>query len=307
MLTTASVTAGDTAVRIVQTFVDACSLGGLYALFALGVALIFGIMRLINFAHGDLIMIGALTVALLADIDLWLRACIAGLVVTVLALAMERVAFRPVRSASPATMLVTSFAVSFLAQNLVILIFGSAPRSTTVSETLSGSFSVGDVVISKLNVLTLGLTAFLLVGLIAFFDRTRLGLEMRAAAEDFMTARMLGVRANVVIAAAFAMSGLLAGAAAVLLVAQTGTVSPTMGVNAVLVAFIATVIGGMGSLGGAVLGAFVVGAATVSLQVSLPLEMRPYRDALVFGLVILTLLVRPQGLLGGRGSAGARV
>ena len=130
-----------------------------------------------------------------------------------------------------------------------------------------------------------------------FLTRTRIGVQMRAAAEDFRMARLLGVRANRVIATAFAISGLAAALAAFVLVAQTGTVSPTMGLSPVLVGFVAMVLGGMGSLRGAVLGGYVLGVVTVALQSYLPLEMRFYRDAFAYTVVILVLLVRPQGLV----------
>ena len=140
----------------------------------------------------------------------------------------------------------------------------------------------------------------LLISFGLFLKKTRLGVQMRAAAEDFPMARLLGVRANTVIAAAFALSGLLAGVAAILLVAQTGTLTPTMGVTPVLVAFVATIIGGLGSLGGAVIGGFALGTLTVTLQAELPLALRAYRDAFVFGGVIAILVFRPNGLLGAK-------
>lgn len=283
--------------QVVQNAIDAISLGSLYALFALGIALIFGIMGLVNFAHGELIMVGAYGLVLLSDLPLAVKAVVSALVVVAFALAMERMAFRPVRGASPATLLVTSFAVSYLLQNLAILIFGATTRSTSVSSVLSGVVSVGSFTIPVLSILTVGLTVLLVAGLALFLSRTTVGVQMRAAAENFQIARLLGVRANTVIAVAFAASGLLAAAAAFLLTTQTGTVTPTVGVNAVLVAFIATVIGGLGSLIGAVLGGFVIASLTVALQAALPLELRPYRDAFVFGIVLAILVLRPQGLI----------
>ena len=284
---------------VIQDVIDAISLGSLFALFALGIAVIFGIMRLINFAHGELIMVGAFAVVL---IPLPLPALIPVTVVIViaLALAMERIAFRPVRSASAETLLITSFALSFLLQSVAGLIWGSLPRTTDFASGLSSSFTIGSVVIQKLDVVIVAVTLVLLVAVGLFFRRTTLGTEMRAAAEDFQMARVLGIRANTVIAAAFALSGVLAAAAAILLTAQTGTVSPTIGINIVLFAFIATIVGGMGSLPGAVLGGFSIGALTVALQALLPLSFRPYRDAFVFAAVLAVLVVRPQGLMPAR-------
>jgi branched-chain amino acid transport system permease protein len=282
---------------VLQNVIDAVSQGSLYALFALGIALIFGIMRLINFAHGELIMCGAYALTVVSGPPLFVRILATMGVVVAVALAMERVAFRPVRGANPATLLVTSFAVSYLLQNLAILIFGSVPRSTTVSSALNESITIGSLQVPKLQLVTIAITVVLLVALAAFLNRTSTGAEMRAAAEDFRMARLLGVRANVVIATAFAISGLLAGVAAVLLVAQTGTVTATMGLTPVLFAFIATILGGMGSLKGAVIGGFVVGALGVALQATLPLEARPYRDAFLFAAVLAIMVARPQGLV----------
>jgi branched-chain amino acid transport system permease protein len=280
-----------------QNAVDAISLGSLYALFALGIALIFGIMQLVNFAHGELIMVGGYALFFLGHPP-W-PLLIAGVLAVVIAFAlvMERVAFRPVRGANPATLLVTSFAVSFFLQNLAILIFSSRPKSVALSPIFTEFFSVGGLRIAKLNVLIVLVTILLLTGLAAFLKKTPLGVQMRAAAEDFGMARMLGVRANTVIATAFAISGLLAGAAALLLEAQTATLTPTMGLNPVIIAFVATVIGGMASLPGAVLGGFTLGCLTVALQAALPLEFRAYRDAFAFGAVIAILVFRPQGLI----------
>jgi branched-chain amino acid transport system permease protein len=289
---------------VVQTSIDAITLGSLYALYALGIGLIFGIMRLINFAHGELVMAGGYSLVLLSSLWLPVRTVVAVAVAIALALAMERVAFRPVRGANPATLLVTSFAVSIILQSAAEMAFGALPRSTNVSTTLTESFVAGPILIPKLSVLTVAVTIVLLVGLVAFFRRTSLGVQMRAAAEDFSMARLMGVRANRVIAVAFAMSGILAGIAALLVVAQTGSVQTTTGVNVVVIAFVATILGGIGSLVGAVLGGFVLGVLTVALQASLPLELLPFRDAFVFGLVLLMLVVRPRGLIVSRASMG---
>ena len=283
--------------QVIQDIVDAASLGSLYALLALGIALIFGIMGLINFAHGELIMIGAYTLFLISGPPL--PVLIAGTVVAVVlaAVLMERVAFRPVRGAEPATLLVTSFAVAFLLQNLALLIFGSRPKGVNILPSLSDVFTIGDVRFGKLAIVLIVTTIVLLTGLAMFLKRTRLGLQMRAAAEDFDTARLMGVRANQVIATAFALSGVLAATAAIFLVADGGTAYPTIGLAPVIVAFVATVIGGLHSLLGAAIGGFVLGALTILLQAWLPEGLLVYRDSFVYGTVILVLLFRPQGII----------
>jgi branched-chain amino acid transport system permease protein len=282
---------------IVQHIIDALTLGSIYALLGLGIALVFGIMRLINFAHGELIMVSAYLLVLVGDPPWPVLILLALAVPVIFGLLMERIAFRPVRGASEATLLVTSFAVSFLLQNLALLIFGATPRTHQISTVLGESFTVAGLTVPKLSVVTIVATMVLLGGLSVFFARSRLGIQMRAAAEDFTMARILGVRANVVIASAFGISGALAGVAALLLVAQSGTATPTMGVSVILIAFVGTVLGGMGSLPGAVLGGFLLAAMSVALDAYLPGGLRVYRDAFAFGAVILVLLYRPQGLI----------
>lgn len=282
---------------LAQAVIDSISVGSIYALFALGIALIFGIMGLMNFAHGELIMVGAYILVLGKDLPLVSLVAVCVVAVVLLALLLERVAFRPVRQATPATLLVTSFAVSFLLQNLIIQTFGSVPRITNLSTTLSEAFTIGSLSIPKLNVITVVLTIMLLTSLTLFLGRSSIGVQMRASAEDFLMARLLGVKANHVIATAFAVSGLLAAVAAVLIIGRTGSATPTMGLYPVLYAFIATILGGIGSLTGAVLGGYLLGGLTVALQVALPVELQPFRDALMFGIVFAVLVFRPQGLI----------
>ena len=285
-----------------QGVVDALSLGSLYAIFALGIALIFSVLKMINFAHSELVTIGAFVLILLADVPLIIRILILVVVVVGAAVLMERVAFRPVRGSGQTTMLITSFAVSYLLQNAAILIFGPDLRSGSVWPLLNESFQLGPVRILNLNALTIVLTIVLLVALTLFLRKTSIGLQMRAAAEDFTTARLVGVKANRIIAVAFGISGLLAAIASFLLTAQTGVVTNTIGVQVVLMAFVATILGGMGSLSGAVVGAFVLGAVSVILQQLLPLELRPFRDAFLFAAVFVVLVVRPGGLIVTRAS-----
>jgi branched-chain amino acid transport system permease protein len=287
----------------IQNIIDGLALGSLYALFALGIALIFGIMRLINFAHGELIMIAGYA-AVWAISWAWPLLVLVVLGVTLVsALGMERLSFRPIRDANPTTLLVTSFALSYLLQNLGVLFFGALPRSLNLFPSLNQYFDIGGVAVQQRDVLVL-CTTIVVVGLLALFlTRTPVGVQMRAAAENFQMARLLGVRADRVIAVAFAISGLLAAIASLLFVSETGTVSPAMGLFPVLVAFIATVIGGMGSLVGAALGGMSLGVVSVALQAYLPLELRSYRDAFAFGIVIVVLVVRPQGLIVSRSVA----
>lgn len=285
---------------VLQNTIDAISLGALFALTSLGIGLIFGIMRLINFAHGELMMLGAYTLFFLVGQPEAIMAFAAIGVVMLVALAMDRFCFRPLRRAKPATLLVASFALAYFLQHLMMMIVGARPKSVTFLTELSEFFLWGELRIPKLQLVTIVVTGLLLLGLGLFFRRSSLGTQMRAAADDFRMARLMGVRANLVIALAFVLSGALAAVVSLLYVAQTGTLSPQMGVGLVLIAFVATVIGGMGSLIGAAVGGLVVGVITVLLQALLPADLRPYRDAFVFGVLICFLLLRPEGLLRGR-------
>lgn len=283
--------------NFMQNVVDAVSLGMLYAMLALGLALLFGVLGLLNWAHGELVMVGAYTLVLAGGLALPLVIPLMTIVVVVVALLMERTAFRPVRHAGTETLLVTSFGVSFLVQNLAFMIFGATPKSSTVSADLLQPIDIFGLSIPRLDLVIFAVGAVALVGLSLLLARTRLGIELRAAAHDFEMTLLLGVRANRVIAVAFALSGILASAAAFLLVAQRGVVTPTFGNAPVLIAFIAVVVGGMGSLIGGVVGGFVVGALTVLLQALLPSNLEPFRDAFLYAFVLAILIFRPYGLV----------
>ena len=287
--------------RLVQILADAVSVGSLYALTALGIGLIFGVMRLINFAHGELITFAAYTLLALfgQPVPVMIFGGIA--VAVILALVTERAAFRPLRNADPTTLLISSFAVSFFLQKLLILVVGSRLKGLDFLPELGRQIEFAGIRLQLLQIVTIIVGIVLLAALTWFLRATRLGLHMRAAAEDFRMARVLGVRANKVIAVAFALSGILAAAVSCLIVVQTGVVQPRMGLQLVIIAFVGTVIGGLGSLSGAALGGFLVGAATILLQAFLPPDLRAFREAFVFIAVALVLLFRPQGLIPARG------
>jgi branched-chain amino acid transport system permease protein len=280
-----------------QAVLDALSVGGLYALIALGIGLIFGIMRLVNFAHGDLVMVGGYTMFLMTGRPDALTALVALVVVVALALAVERVAFRPLRNANMPSLMIASFAVSYLLQHAVMVTIGAETKGVQFAAVLNAPVRVAELQVPLLQLVTVAATLLLLILLTAFLRSTTLGLQMRAAAENIRVARLMGVRANRVIAWAFAMSGLLAGAVALLYIAQVGAMTPQFGVQPALIGFVATVVGGLGSLAGAVIGGFLIGTLTVVLQLVLPLELRPFREAFLFGLLFIVLLVRPQGIV----------
>jgi branched-chain amino acid transport system permease protein len=291
---------------LAQNLIDALALGSLYALIALGVAVIYTVMGLLNFAQGEFIMLPAYALYVLAGLPFGVAlggALLTGIVVAMLA---ERVAFRPVREADPAAQLVTSLAVATILQSLVMATVDTRSQSVATPAVLGESTEIAEIAVPNLELVTLGLTAAVLVGLIWLLHRTQVGLEMRAAAENFEMARLLGVRADRVILVAFAISGLVAALAGVLLVAQTGQVSPTMGLTPVVVGFVAVTIGGFGRISGAVVGGVVLGALSSLLGAYLPDGLAPFRDAFVFSLPVVILVFRPEGLLAPR-DARARV
>jgi len=284
--------------NLAQSLIDALALGGLYALIAIGITLTYTVMGMMNFAQGEFIMLPAYALFVLAGLPFAVAVSAAlatGIAIAVLA---ERVAFRPVRNADLAAQLVTSLAVATILQNVVSATVDDRAQSVATPAILSESSQLGGLSVPNLEILTLVLTAIVLGGLGWLLYRTRIGLEMRAAAENFEMARLLGVRADRVITIAFAISGALAAIAGVLIVMQTGQVTPTMGLTPVLVGFIAVVIGGFGRIFGAVIGGLVLGVLSSLLGTYLPDGLVPFRDAIVFSLPVAILIVRPQGLLG---------
>lgn len=298
---------GGTVKLVLQTLIDAFSVGSLYALVALGLAVVFGIMRLVNWAHGELIVIGGYLMYVLTGRPAALMVTAVVACVIAAALLMNVVAFRPLRRADTTTLLIASFALSYLLQSAFLVAFTSFARPISALSTLSKPVELAGFRVPIVTLVTIAVTAGVLSVLVVFLRKTDLGLQMRGAAEDFEMSRLLGVPANRVIGIAFAISGALAGIVAVLYFAQQGIVSPTSGVQPLIVAFVAVVLGGMGTLSGAVLGGFIVGVCETGFQALLPASLGQYRQAFVFLLVIVFLLLRPQGLLPPKSITGGRV
>ena len=294
-------------VAFIQNCVDALSLGSLYALAALGIGLLFGMLRLINFAHGDFITIGAfglivpsrndMAIMAIGSLPVVLLVPAACAIVVIAALLSDRLVFRPLRTASAPTLMVASFSLGYIIQNTILVTYGARPKTIDLWSSLGEQLHFGAVRVPRLEVVTIGVTLVLLAALTAFLKRTRYGVQIRAAAEDFLMARYLGVRANLAIGVAFALSGVLAAIVSLLFVSETGTLTNVMGVPLMLYAFIATVVGGMGSLVGAVVGGYTVGFLGVMLQAYLPDGLRSFRDAFVFATVVFVLLLRPAGII----------
>jgi len=284
----------------VQQLANGLSLGGTYALLALGLAMVFSIMGLINFAHGDLMTLTGYTMffVMAGGLPFWLAVPLGIAVAVGAAMLMELVAFRPLRRAGAASLLLSSFAISTILHILFQNLISARPKAVPYPAFFSGTLDLGVAQVGVIQAVSIAVTIATLVALNLFLRRTVLGIGMRAAAQDFDATRVMGVRANRVISAAFAISGVLAGIAAVLWIAQRGSVDPTMGFVPVVKAFIAVVLGGLGSLSGAVAGGLVLGVLEVFLRAYLPDFAIPYRDAIALSLVIAILLVRPKGLLG---------
>lgn len=282
--------------------INAVSLGSTYALLALGMVIVYGILKLVNFAYGELIMIAgySLFVLSLGPHLPWIIMAVLAVGVAVLTSYLtERVAFRPVRSNSFTAMLITSFAVSTLLQNAALLIISPRARGVPLPDVFSESAMIWGQSVPIRSLLAI-VTSLLLLGLlVVLLRRTVLGIALRAASDNFRMTRMLGVPANLVISVAFAISGLLAGVVALFWVGRTASVTPTIGSAPLLVAFVATVIGGMRSLLGAVVGGYIYGIVFSLIGVLLPQGMLEFREAFMFLIVILILLFRPEGLIRG--------
>jgi branched-chain amino acid transport system permease protein len=292
-----------------QTIADAVSLGGIYALMAVGIGLVFGVLRLVNFAYGQLIMAGAFALALGAQWNwpVWASILLCFAVVLVLSQLMDRLVFRPLRGQSPAVMLVATFAISFLLQNIAQLWFGSLGKIATSLAGLNRPWVIGGVDIRKISFVSVIVTIAALLALQALLQRTDVGLHMRAAAIDFRTSRLLGVRANRVIGGAVLISGLLAGIVAVLLTVQTPLVTPDFALRDTIVVLAGVVLGGLNRPIPATLGGFTIGFASGLLGGALPTNQSQYLDSLLFAAVILVLLVRPNGLFARGGGSAERL
>jgi branched-chain amino acid transport system permease protein len=281
-----------------QAIADAIALGALYGVVAVGIGLVFGVMRLINFAYGELITAGAYVLAYTSGWPpvLAIVACFAAVIA--LALAQERIAFRPLRrsGATPATMLVATFAVSFLLQAIYLLAFGTRGKIVGTLGQLNTAFTVNGVDIRWIVLVTTVTGLALLAATATMLNRTNMGLHLRAAAHDFRTARILGVRANRVIGLSFVVAGFLAAAVSVLYTVSNPLVQPSMGVPITIFALVGVVVGGLDRLWSAALGGFAVGFVYGMFGDLLSSQASPYLPSVVYGAVILVLLLRPAGL-----------
>ena len=285
------------------------SLGSLYALMALGLVLVYGILRLVNFAYGELIMIAGYTLYMLngSPLPWFVMAVLAVIAATVASVLTERIAFRPIRETSLTAMLITSFAVSTLFQNAALLLISPRARVVPLPDLFSQNIVIGSVLIHIRDVLAIMVTFVMLALLTLLLNRTVLGIALRAAADNLRMTRLLGIPANLVISTAFAISGVLAGTVALFWLGRTASVTPGIGLEPLIVAFVATVLGGLNSLVGAVVGGYALALMTVGINTFLPQAFVDYRQAFTFALVIVILLIRPEGLIRSKAASANRV
>lgn len=281
-----------------QQIVNGLALGSLYALVAIGFSMIYGIVRLINFAHGDLVMVGAFTTLGLAASGVpWPAILLVVLAVGAAAgMAIETAVFRPIRGAPQVTGFIATLAVSVVIQNTALMVLSGQQRNFLFPAAMRARVDFGGASASVTDLVIIGLTVALIGALLLVVYRTRLGIAMRATAENLMAARLMGVAVDRTILAAFAIGSALAAVAGLLWGGKFGQIDPLMGLVPGLKAFVACVIGGVGSIGGAMLGGYLLGMAEVLFVGLAPQALAGYRDAFVFALLIVILLVRPSGL-----------
>jgi branched-chain amino acid transport system permease protein len=289
-------------------FANGLEFGGIYALMAVGIGLVFGVLRLVNFAYGQLIMAGGFALAYGSQWGLpnWVSILFCFAVVLALSLVMDRLIFRPLRTQSPAVMLVATFAIAFLLQNIAQLAFGTFGKSAGALAYLDAPWDIGGVEIKKISIVAFVTAAVCLALLQLLLTRTSLGLHMRAASMDFRTAQLLGVRANRVIVGAVAISAVFAAIAAVMLSVEEIQVTSTFGLADTIFVLAGVVLGGMNRPIPATLGGFSIGFATGILSGTLPSNQSQYLPTILFAAVIVVLLLRPNGLFTRGGAAVER-
>ena len=287
-------------IDFLTTLINGLSLGGVYALIALGYTMVYGIAKMLNFAHGDIIMVGGYTIMIffstigLPWVGLLVAAIMAIIVCVIVGLATERFAYRPLRGASPLAVLITAIGVSYLLQSFAQIIFGSAEKTVVLN--FMGSIQIGALKIDVATIITLVVAAAIMVALTLFIDRTKTGKAMLAVSEDRGAAQLVGISVNKIIAITFAIGSALAGVAGVFMLMKTPSVNVTMGAMPGIKAFVAAVVGGIGSIPGAMIGGILLGVIETVCN-AIP-ALAPYAIAVEFGLLIIILLVKPTGILG---------
>lgn len=283
----------------ITNLINGVSLGSIYAVIALGYTMVYGIAKMLNFAHGDVIMVGAYIVFALtsyAGVNPYLALVISMAACTLLGMAIERFAYKPLRGASPLAVLITAIGVSYFLQNMALLIFGSQAKSFTSIVNLSAlTLAGGKITISAETIVTIIVSLIIMVSLTLFVNKTKPGRAMLAVSEDKGAAQLMGVNVNATISLAFAIGSGLAAVAGVLLCSAYPTLSSQTGAMPGIKAFVAAVLGGIGSIPGAVIGGVLIGVIEILSRSYISSQMA---DAIVFAVLIIVLLVKPTGILG---------
>lgn len=283
-----------------QQLANGISIGSLYALIAIGYTMVYGILRLINFAHGDIFMMAAyFMVFSMVNFALpWYVATIIVIAATILlGVIIEKVAYQPLRDAPRMSIMISAIGVSFFLENLATYLFTGVPKGFPDIAMLTRAINFGNISLSVVTVVTPIITVILLYFVLFITNKTKTGMAMRAVSKDFETARLMGININKVISSTFVIGSGLAAIGAILWGSKYPSVIPLMGVMPGLKCFIAAVLGGIGNTTGAVLGGFILGMAEIMLVTFLP-SLTGYRDAIAFIILIVVLLVKPTGLLG---------
>ncbi|MBR4013092.1 MAG: branched-chain amino acid ABC transporter permease [Clostridia bacterium] len=280
--------------EFLTTFVNGLSLGGIYAMIALGYTMVYGIAKMLNFAHGDIIMVGGYTILLFLAVNPIVAIAASMIFCMLLGIVIEKVAYKPLRGASPLAVLITAIGVSYLLQSISQMIFGSAPKFIVIAEL--GILKIGGLSIGYSTIITLACSLVVMIALSLFVKFSKTGRAMVAVSEDKGAAQLMGINVNSIIMITFAIGSALAALASVFFLLKAPTMSPTFGSLPGIKAFTAAVIGGIGSIPGAMLGGILLGVIECFAQ-SVPV-ISPYTDAIEFSILIILLLVKPSGLLG---------
>ncbi len=285
--------------ELLQNLIDGLGRGSIYALLALGVAVIFGVMHLLNFAHGEMITVSGYAAywAFQQGWSWWIVVPLILVVSVLTSLAIDQVAFRRVRGADDFTLLLTSFGVHFVVFSLFLLYVSASVKNFSRPGWVTDTYKVGSLRIEVFDTVVIGVTIVTLLLVSLLLQRTMFGLALRAAAADFDTARLMGVRSDNVIRGAFGLSGLLAGIAGVFWLMRAGQTTPSAGLDPMLKGVLAALIGGLGSLRGAVLGGLALGMAEVLLRSRLPDSIAGLTEGVVFLLIALLFIFRPGGFV----------
>ena len=277
-------------------FINGVNIGSIYALIALGYTMVYGIAKLINFAHGDVIMVGAYIsfISMKFGLPWWLAVIISIVACAVLGVVMEKVAYKPLRNASRISLLITAIGISYLLQNLFQLIFGANPQPYHAFITLP-ALNLGGISIQANYYITFSVSVLLMILLTLFVNKTTMGKAMRAVSEDEGAAKLMGINVDTTISLTFAIGCALAAIAGILYANCYPMINPTLGSLPGIKAFIAAVLGGIGSIPGAVLGAFILGMVEAMTKAYISSQLT---DTIVFAILILMLVFKPAGILG---------